>query len=161
MFSIGDQIVYPMHGAGIIEAIEEKMILGESRRYYILHIPFGDMKVMIPCDSTDSVGVRGIITKSQLSAIEKALTDDSTEMSDNWNRRYRDNMEKLKTGDLTDVCEVVRNLMRIDRIKKLSTGEKKLLSNAKQILLSELILVCKKNSDEISVFIEELVLRNI
>jgi CarD family transcriptional regulator len=150
-----------MHGAGIIEAIEEKMILGESRRYYILHIPFGDMKVMIPCDSTDSVGVRGIITKSQLSAIEKALTDDSTEMSDNWNRRYRDNMEKLKTGDLTDVCEVVRNLMRIDRIKKLSTGEKKLLSNAKQILLSELILVCKKNSDEISVFIEELVLRNI
>jgi CarD family transcriptional regulator len=150
-----------MHGAGVIEAIEEKIILGESRRYYILHIPFGDMKVMIPCDSTESVGVRGIIAESQLASIEKALTDDSTEMSDNWNRRYRENMEKLKTGDLTDVCEVVRNLMRIDRVKKLSTGEKKMLSNAKQILLSELILVCKKNSEEISVFIEELVLRNI
>jgi CarD family transcriptional regulator len=148
-----------MHGAGVIEAIEEKMILGESRRYYILHIPFGDMKVMIPCDSTDSVGVRGIIHESQLPSIEKALTDDSTEMSGNWNRRYRENMEKLKTGDPADVCEVVRNLMRIDRVKKLSTGEKKMLSNAKQILLSELILVCKKNSDEISEFIEELVLR--
>jgi CarD family transcriptional regulator len=150
-----------MYGAGIIEAIEEKNILGESRRYYILHIPFGDMKVMIPCDSTDSVGVRGIIAESQLSFIEKALTDDSTEMSDNWNRRYRENMEKLKSGDLADVCEVVRNLMRIDKKKKLSTGEKKLLSNAKQILLSELILVCKKNSEEMSMFIEKLVLRNI
>jgi CarD family transcriptional regulator len=150
-----------MHGAGVIEAIEEKIVLGESRRYYILHIPFGDMKVMIPCDSTDSVGVRSIITEEQLPSIEKALTDDSTEMSGNWNRRYRDNMDKLKTGDPRDVCEVVRNLMRIDRVKKLSTGEKKMLSNAKQILLSELILVCDKDSEEITEFIESLVLRNI
>jgi CarD family transcriptional regulator len=150
-----------MHGAGVIEAIEEKMILGESRRYYILHIPFGDMKVMIPCDSTDSVGVRSIIAESQLPSVEKALADDSTEMSENWNRRYRDNMEKLKTGDLQDVCEVVRNLMRIDKVKKLSTGEKKMLSNAKQILLSELILVCNKNSEEVTELIENLVLHNL
>jgi CarD family transcriptional regulator len=149
-----------MHGAGVIEAIEEKMILGKSRRYYILHIPFGDMKVMIPCDSTESVGVRGIISESQLPNVEKALAEDSTKMSDNWSRRYRDNMEKLKTGDLADVCEVVRNLMRIETVKKLSTGEKKMLSNAKQILLSELILVCKKSSDEILTFIEDLVLSN-
>ncbi|MDR3072885.1 MAG: CarD family transcriptional regulator [Clostridiales Family XIII bacterium] len=157
MFSIGDKIVYPMHGAGIIEGIEEKLILGETRRYYVLHVPYGEMKIMIPCDSTDSVGVRGVIDETDLMDIEDALRCASTQMSDNWNRRYRDNMEKLKTGELIEVCEVVRNLMRVDRIKKLSTGEKKLLSNAKQILLSELILVSGAKAEEVLRKIDEWV----
>jgi CarD family transcriptional regulator len=157
MFSIGDRIVYPMHGAGIIEAIEEKQIFGEARRYYILRIPIGDMKIMIPCESTDCVGVREIIDKKQLKGVEVALRGDSTEMSCNWNRRYRDNMDKLKTGEMKCVCEVVGNLMRADRIKKLSAGEKKMLSSAKRILISELILVSSREPDDLLLFIEQLV----
>ena len=158
MYSVGDKIVYPMHGAGVIEAIEEKQILGESRKYYILRVPLGDMRIMIPCDSSQNVGVREIITKEQLPKIFKALKRDSTEMQGNWNRRYRDNLDKLKTGDLNFICEVVRNLMRVEKTKKLSTGEKKMLSNAKQILMSELILVSEKDAEEIEAQIEKLVL---
>ena len=141
MFVIGDKIVYPMHGAGIIEEIEEKLILGESRKYYILKMPFGDMKIMIPVDSSNDIGVRSIISVDEINAVMDILSAGSSEMSNNWNRRYRENMEKLKTGDICSVAEVVRNLMRTDREKKLSTGEKKMLSNAKQILVSEIILV--------------------
>jgi len=141
MFVIGDRIVYPMHGAGVIEQIEEKLILGESRRYYILRVPCGDMKIMIPIESCKEIGVRGIISMEQVTEVIEVLSAQSTEMSNNWNRRYRENMEKLKTGDIYNVAEVVRNLMRTDKEKKLSTGEKKMLSNAKQILISEIILV--------------------
>ncbi|MBN7774420.1 CarD family transcriptional regulator [Clostridium aminobutyricum] len=141
MFIIGDKIVYPMHGAGIVEGIEEKKILGETRRYYILKVPCGDMKIMIPVDTSDDIGVRRIISEAALIDVMSTLEDVTSEMSANWNRRYRENMEKLKTGNAVEVAEVVRNLVRMDREKKLSTGEKKMLSNAKQILLSEIILV--------------------
>jgi CarD family transcriptional regulator len=157
MYTVGDKIVYPMHGAGVIEAIEERLVAGETRKYYIVRVPLGDMKIMIPCDSCTSVGVREIIGKKQLRVVEMSLKQDSTEMQGNWNRRYRDNMDKLKTGELGDVCEVVRNLMRVERSKKLSTGEKKMLSNAKQILMSELILVSDRNAEEIEEHIELLV----
>jgi len=157
MYSVGEKIVYPMHGAGIIEAIEEKQILGESRRYYILRIPMGDMRIMVPCDSCQSIGIREIINKSQLPRVQKALKKDSTEMQGNWNRRYRDNLDKLKTGDLDFICEVVRNLMRVEKVKKLSTGEKKMLSNAKQILMSELILVSDTDIETIEAEIDKLV----
>ena len=141
MFVIGDRIVYPMHGAGVIEQIEEKLILGESRKFYILRVPCGDMKIMIPIECCKEIGVRGIISVEQVTEVIEVLSAQSTEMSNNWNRRYRENMEKLKTGDIYHVAEVVRNLMRTDKEKKLSTGEKKMLSNAKQILISEIILV--------------------
>ncbi|MBR0600474.1 CarD family transcriptional regulator [Sinanaerobacter chloroacetimidivorans] len=141
MFAIGDKIVYPMHGAGIIEEIEEKKILGESRKYYILRVPCGDMKIMIPIESSEEIGVRGIISMEEINAVIAFLGRETSEMSNNWNRRYRENMEKLKSGDIYNVAEVVRNLMRTDKEKKLSTGEKKMLSNAKQILVSEIILV--------------------
>jgi len=141
MFVIGDRIVYPMHGAGIIEQIEEKQILGEVRKYYILKVPCGDMKIMIPTESSQEIGVRAVISVDEIGEVIHVLSADSTEMSNNWNRRYRENMEKLKTGDIYNVAEVVRNLMRTDKEKKLSTGEKKMLSNAKQILISEIILV--------------------
>lgn len=141
MFVIGDKIVYPMHGAGIIEQIEEKQILGETRKYYILKVPSGDMKIMIPIESSEEIGIRAIISVAEIKGVLEVLSAESTEMSSNWNRRYRENMEKLKTGNIYNVAEVVRNLMRTDKEKKLSTGEKKMLSNAKQILISEIILV--------------------
>lgn len=154
MFIVGDKIVYPMHGAGIIEDIEEKKILGETKQYYILRVPCGDMKIMIPVSSADEIGVRSIIDEQRMAAVCALLGEPSSEMPDNWNRRYRENMEKLKTGEVECVAEVVRNLIRIDRIKKLSTGEKKMLSNAKQILVSEMILSSNMTNEEAETFIE-------
>lgn len=153
-FSVGDKIVYPMHGAGIIEGIEKRKILGETREYYILRVPCGDMKVMIPVGSTDEIGVRGIISPAELEKVLAFLRADSSEMSGNWNRRYRENMEKLKTGDVFQVAEVVRNLVRTDREKRLSTGEKKMLTNARQILVSEMILVGGYARDEAELLLE-------
>ncbi len=145
MFSIGDKVVYPMHGAGVIEAIEDKKILGETRSYYILHIPHGNMQVMVPVGGM-SAGLRGIVDPSSIELVLSVLSSASTPMDENWNRRNRANMEKLKTGDICQVAEVVRNLLRMDRQKKLSTGEKKMLLNARQILASEISLV--NNIDE-------------
>ncbi|MDR2163000.1 MAG: CarD family transcriptional regulator [Clostridiales Family XIII bacterium] len=157
MYSIGDKIVYPMHGAGVVESIEDRQILGESRRYYILRLPIGEVTIMIPCDSTDTVGVREVIGRKELKSVDKALKGNSDEISGNWNRRYRDNMEKLKSGQLPSVCEVVRNLMRAEKKKKLSMGEKKMLTSAKQILMSELILVSERDAVEIEEHISMLV----
>jgi len=157
MFVIGDKIVYPMHGAGVIEEIEEKKILGETRRYYILKVPYGDMKIMIPVDSSKDIGVRSVVSDVELVKVMKTLNGESSQMSTNWNRRYRENMEKLKTGCVIEVAEVVRNLMRTDREKKLSTGEKKMLSNAKQILLSEIILIKEINIDDASTMVDEAI----
>ncbi|QHI72799.1 CarD family transcriptional regulator [Aminipila terrae] len=157
MYTVGDKVVYPMHGAGVIEKIEEKKILGEIRKYYILKLPCGDMKVMIPVESSNSVGVREIISEEQLKGVISILKDDSSTMPSNWNRRYRENMEKLKTGDVIEVAEVVRNLIRMDRQKKLSTGEKKMLTNAKQILLSEIILVRDIGQNEANDIIDKAI----
>ncbi len=147
MFSIGDKVVYPMHGAGIIEAIEEKMILGQTKSYYILHIPHGNMQVMVPVDN-DAAGLRGIVEPGVIPRVRDVLAAESTFMDSNWNRRNRDNMEKLKTGDICQVAEVVRNLIRVDRVKKLSTGEKKLLLNARQILVSEISMVSGMSEED-------------
>jgi len=157
MYSIGDKIVYPMHGAGIIEQIEEKVILGEKRKYYVLNVPCGDMKIMIPVEKSKDIGVRDVISSKDVDTVLRVLNAPSTEMSDNWNRRYRENMEKLKTGDIHEVAEVVRNLFRIERGKSLSAGEKKMLANARQILVSEIILARDMETAEA----EELVIDSI
>ena len=157
MFTIGDKIVYPMHGAGVIEQIEEKKILGEVRKYYILKVPCGDMKIMIPVDGIRQIGVRAVVSFDELVDVMNILESETSEMSANWNRRYRENMDKLKTGDVLEVAEVVRNLIRTDREKKLSTGEKKMLTNAKQILSSELILIMGIDVNEANSIIDEVV----
>lgn len=157
MFSIGDKILYPMHGAGIIEDIEKKDILGEVREYYILKLPYGDMNIMIPVEKCEDIGVRNIIDEGDIDAVFTLLKEQSSQMSNNWNKRYRENMDKLKTGDIFQVAEVVRNLVRVDRIKKLSTGEKKMLVNAKQILESELILAGDLDPKKIDILVEEAV----
>ncbi len=157
MFSIGDKIVYPMHGAGVITGIEEKNILGALREYYILSMPCGDMKIMVPVDNCSEVGIRHISEAGVVKKVFDVLKDESSEMPSNWNRRCRENMEKLKSGDIFKVAEVVRNLMRQDREKRLSTGEKKLLTNAKQILISEMILVSGKDKEQMTELVNEAV----
>lgn len=159
MFNIGDRVVYPMHGAGIIEGVEEKEILGATKKYYVMKLPLGDMKVMIPIDNVDNVGLRQIINLEELNQVFEVLRGEKSHMSQNWNRRYRANMEKIKSGDIHSVAEVVRNLMLRDKEKGLSTGERKMLDNARQILVSELILVKdieeEKAAAMLTSFIEE------
>ncbi|WP_324825909.1 CarD family transcriptional regulator [Sinanaerobacter sp. ZZT-01] len=157
MFTIGEKIVYPMHGAGVIETIEEKKILGESRRYYILKLSCSDIKIMIPVDATDEIGVRAVVSEEKLSCVFEILNSKSSVMSTNWNRRYRENMEKLKTGEIEEVAEVVRDLTRCERDKKLSTGEKKMLINANQILVSEIILVKEIDRDAATAIVDAAV----
>lgn len=148
MFKIGDKVVYPMHGAGVIEAIEEKEVLGEKRHYYILRLPVGDMKVMIPISNGAGVGLREVIDSEGVNRVFCILRQQSSEMSPNWNRRYRANLEKIKSGNVYEVAEVVRNLMKRDREKGLSSGERKMLENARQILISELVLATELEEDK-------------
>lgn len=153
MFKIGDEVVYPMHGAGVIENIEEKIIGGEKLEYYSIKMP-GEVKVMVPTAKADQIGVRGIIDQETAGKVFKVLEENSTEMSMNWNKRYRDNMEKIKSGDIYEVADVVRNLSLKQKEKGLSTGEKKMLLNAKQILVSELTLVSKLGQEKVEEMIE-------
>ena len=153
MFNVGDKIVYPMHGAGTIDSIEEKDILGEKQAYYIIKMP-GEVKVMIPTNKADQGGVRNVINKEEASKVMTILGENETEMSQNWNKRYRDNMDKMKSGDIYEVADVVRNLSFKQKEKGLSTGEKKMLSNAKQILVSELVLAEHASQEEVEKLVD-------
>jgi CarD family transcriptional regulator len=155
VFNIGDKVVYPMHGAGVIEAIEEKEVLGQKQKYYIMKLPIGEMKVMVPMDNVEEVGLREIIDKDGVPKVIDVLKGKKSKMSSNWNRRYRANMEKIRTGDIFEVAEVVRNLAIRDAEKGLSTGEKKMLDNAKQILISELVLAQDSTEEQIETLLGE------
>ncbi len=154
MFNVGDNIVYPMHGAGTIDAIEEKEILGEKQKYYIINMP-GEVKVMVPTSKAENMGVRNIIDEQGATKVLQLLEQDETIMSNNWNKRYRDNLDKMKTGDIYEIADVVRNLSFKQKEKgTLSTGEKKMLSNAKLILVSELVLAEHASKDEIEQLVD-------
>ena len=139
MFEIGDHIVYPMYGAGVITEIEEKDFMGEARLYYSVSLPYCRMDASVPVDNCEKLGVRAIIDSARIEEVVKILKGKTDPMNPNWNKRYRENTERMQTGDILEVAAVVRNLVRTDRAKPLSTGEKKLLNTAKQILESELI----------------------
>lgn len=154
MFNIGDNIVYPMHGAGTISSIEEKEILGEKQQYYIIKMP-GEVMVMVPTAKAEAMGVRNVIDEKSASSVLQVLEKDETEMSNNWNKRYRENLDKMKTGNIYEVADVVRNLSFKQKEKgTLSTGEKKMLLNAKQILVSELVLAEHSSKEEIEKLID-------
>ena len=154
MYSAGDKILYPMHGAGIIRQKKTCTILGEVKDYYLLHVPCGDMEVMIPVDACDDIGVRPVGTQEEIEKAISVLGQETTEMSGNWSKRYRENTEKMKSGDILCVAEVVRNLTRSDRKSRLSAGEKKMLSNAKLILQSEFMLGLDVTEEEALEMIE-------
>lgn len=154
MFQIGDKVVYPMHGAGVIEAIEEKEVLGEIRQYYIMRLPIGDMKVMIPMGNVQEIGLREVIDEAGVEQVLLILKQKKSTMSTNWNRRYRANLEKIKSGNIYEVAEVVRNLSLREREKGLSTGERKMLDNARQILISELVLARNAAEENVLSMIE-------
>lgn len=148
MYNVGDNVVYPMHGAGVIKAIEEREILGEKQKYYIMALPIGDMQVMIPLNAVDDVGLRQVISEEEAQRVYKILQEEKTAMSTNWNRRYRANMAKIKSGDIFVVAEVVKNLTHRDINRGLSTGERKMLDTARQILISELVIAQNSTEEE-------------
>ena len=140
MYQVGDKIVHPMHGAGIIDSIVTRKMNGVLREYYQMRLPTGSMLVMIPTDHTKEIGVRPVVCKDEALRIMDALSSIEVDMSQNWNHRYRENMIRLKSGDLIEVARVVKGLMLRDEERGLSTGERKMLHSAKQILISELVL---------------------
>ncbi len=155
MFKVGENIFYPLHGAGTIESIEEKDILGENKKYYIMKMPIGDVKVMVPTDNAEHVGVRCL---SGNDIVEKAFKVFDTPFEDekvSWSKRYKDNMDKMKTGDILEIADVVRSLSFKQKEKGLSTGEKKMLGNAKQILISELVLTNGIDKDQVEDMISD------
>ena len=153
MFNVGDKVVYPMHGAGTIDSIDKKNILDEEVEYINISMP-GGVKVMVPSKQASKQGLRNIISQNDVEKVFCVLETDETEMSENWNKRYRDNMEKMKSGDIFEVADVVRNLSFKQKEKGLSTGEKKMLNNAKQILVSELVLVENASNTEIEKLVD-------
>ena len=158
VFEIGDKVVYPMHGAGVIEGIEVKEILGEKQQYYILSFPMGGMKVMIPTRNVEDVGMREIISDTDIGKVVQVLGNRSPALPDNWNKRYRVNLEKIKTGDIYEVADVVRDLMVRERDKGLSTAERKMLTNARQILISEIVLSTSEDEEDIASMIDKITL---
>lgn len=156
-YNIGDKIVYPMHGAGVIEAIEEREIMGEKQTYYIMRIPIGDMKVMIPTRSAKEVGLRDVIDEEEADRVIASFKACQTEMDSNWNRRYRENAERIKSGNIYEVVRVVKNLMYRDKSRGLSTGDRKMLNGAKQILVSELVVAKSIKQSEVENIMNEIV----
>lgn len=140
MYRVGDKIVHPMHGAGIIDSIVSCKMNGVQREYYQMRLPSGSMLVMIPTDHTEEIGVRPVMDREAAMHVMDALGSIEVDMSQNWNHRYRENMSRLKSGDLLEVARVVKGLMLRDEQRGLSTGERKMLHSAKQILISELVL---------------------
>jgi len=140
MYNKGDRIVYPLYGAGIIEDLEEKDIDGEILTYYILHIPVGNLTIKISATKAESLGVRPIRLKQNVLGELCSIVNVSVDMPDNWNLRYKENMDRIKTGELSQVAIVFRGLLLRERERGLSTAEKKMMTTSKQIILSELIL---------------------
>lgn len=148
-FRVGDRIAHPMHGAGVIDSIVTKKINGKNRDYYVLKLPAGDMLVMVPVESCEEIGVRPIVRPDEAEKILGAIQGIEVEMTSNWNKRYRENMLRIKSGDLMEVALVIKGLMQRDRERGLSTGERKMLHSAKQILISEIVLSESASYEEV------------
>ena len=156
MFEVGDKVVYPHHGAGTVVTKEKRIVLGEEREYLTIKILHNDMTVNVPCENAEKVGLRWVIDEQMVEIVVGALTGVSTEMPKNWNRRFKHNRDKMKTGDILELAEVVRNLALRDHDKGLSTGEKQMYVKAKKILASELMYAKAMSEDEAAVWLDEV-----
>jgi len=140
MFKCGDKILYPMHGAGVVETIEMKNVLGEDKRYYIVNLPAKNMKVMIPVDSGDLLNLREVIDTKAIPDVFNVFKESYVDQGLNWNKRFKYNMEKVKSGDIYELAVVIKDLMLRDQDKGLSTGERKMLNDSRQLFVSEISL---------------------
>ena len=149
VFRVGDRVCYPMHGVGIIEAIEEREVLGVTSTYYVLRFILGKMTAMVPVDTAEKVGLRAIIDQNECDRILNFLKQEPQAECDNWNRRYRENYERLRGGNIYDVADVVKCLMRRDEDKGLSAGERKMLASARQVLVTELAAASGREPEDL------------
>jgi CarD family transcriptional regulator len=154
LYDVGDKVVYPHHGAGTVVKKEKREVLGESREYLTIKILHNDMTVQVPAENAEKVGLRRVIGEKEIGGVLTALTGVSTEMPKNWNRRFKHNRDKMKTGDILELAEVVRNLALRDREKGLSTGEKQMFVKAKKILASELMYAKDMDEEECAEWLE-------
>ena len=161
MLQIGDKVVYPMHGAGVIAGIEDCEVFGEGKSYYVLQMPLGNMKVMIPTDNVDGVGLRDVISEETVAKVEDVLNDKPEKATGSWNKRFHANLDRMKTGDICDVAAVARNLILQDKKRKVSSGERRLMDLARQILVSELVYACDKTPDEVEGWLDGILDRNV
>jgi CarD family transcriptional regulator len=157
VYAKGDKIVYPMYGAGIIEEIQEKIVEGTTRFYYVLRVPIGNLTIMISALKAADLALRDVHGKEEAIEIIKSISCTPVEMSDNWNQRHKDNMEKIKSGKLCEVSLVYRNLLLRERERGLSSVEKKMLINAKHIILSEIILSQNIEKSAAELMLESLI----
>ena len=155
-FEVGDNVVYPHHGAGVVATKETKSLLGEEREYLTIKILHNDMTVQVPCDTAGQAGLRRVIGPNDVKKVVGVLTDDVSEMPKNWNRRFKHNREKIKTGDVFELAEVVRNLAIREMEKGLSTGEKQMYTRAKKILASEFMYALDKDEEGAEEYLDEL-----
>ncbi len=156
IFKVGDTVVYPHHGAALIEAIEIKNIGGREREYLVLKVAQGDLTVKVPAENAEVVGVRDVVGQEGLDKVFQVLRAPHTEEPTNWSRRYKANLEKLASGDVNKVAEVVRDLWRREQDRGLSAGEKRMLTKARQILVGELALAESTNDQKAESLLDEV-----
>jgi CarD family transcriptional regulator len=155
-FEVGDNVVYPHHGAGVVLKKETKDLMGENRDYLTINILHNNMTVMVPCENAHRAGLRRVIDEEQVKKVIGVLTDEVSEMPKNWNRRFKHNREKIKTGDVYELAEVVRNLAIREMEKGLSTGEKQMYTRAKKILASEFMYALDKDEEGAENYLDTL-----
>ena len=156
MFDVGDKVVYPHHGAGTVVKKEKREVLGQTREYLTIQILHNDMTVNVPVENAEQVGLRTVIDEDLVNTVVKALTAGESEMPKNWNRRFKHNRDKMKTGDIFELAEVVKNLSLRDHEKGLSTGEKQMFVKAKKILASELMYAKGMDEEECAEWLEDV-----
>jgi CarD family transcriptional regulator len=156
VFRKGDTVVHPEHGAAVIEDLCEREFLGETRRYFKLRVSYGDLTLMVPVESTEEVGLRQVVSKNEVKKVLNVLKEDESKMAANWSRRFKNNIEKLRSGDIYQVAEVVRNLSIREREKGLSAGEKRMVIKARQILVSELVYATEGTEEKAEAMIDKV-----
>ena len=161
MYKVGDKVVYPHHGAGTVVKKETREVLGEKREYLTIQILHNDMTVNVPAENADAVGLRKVINEDTVKEVVKALTGNGTTMPKNWNRRFKHNRDKMKTGDIFELAEVVRNLSLRDHEKGLSTGEKQMFVKAKKILISELMYAKGMDEEETAEWLDGVLVSDL
>ena len=159
MFRIGDKVVHPMHGAGIIDDIVTEKVAGVYQEYYVFTMPMGGLVLKIPVANSGVIGLRDVVDSAYAEEVMSAVSGLEVDMTTNWNRRYRENMERLKSGDLYEVVRVIKGLMLRDAERGLSTGERKMLHTAKQIFISEMVLARGETHQNIESFLNSAMMK--
>lgn len=159
MFSIGELVVHPMHGAGVIDDIVQERLDGKTKEYYVFKMPVGGLILKIPVANSEAIGIRGVISPIEAEALFDAIPELSIDANTNWNKRYQENMLRLKSGDLYEVARVIKALMHRDHCRGLSTGERKMLHNARQIMLSEIVLAQECEYHEVELRLDKAMMQ--